>query len=425
MKLQNKLTLAFLLMGLITAATVGGVAYWSQMRDFLQSAKTQAFENFSSDMSAYLERYGTLENGERREPFTRFVSRRHQDLRSQRPAGAPNLRPGLPPFRFMILDPAGQVLRDGGDYAIGEQVPETIFNASRAIEQNGQVQLRIVQVGNPVLTDLDRQYLAITHRALLTGILIAAAFSVMFGLILGRKLCAPLQKLTDAIANMSLTKGAQAIIPVSSSDEIGLLTAAYNEVSVSLQQTYGELQQSHARIEEQARVLHDLSIRDPLTCLFNRRYFDEQATNTLRQAIRQERSLTLMIGDIDHFKKINDQISHATGDEVLKQVSAILRKNTRSTDLVARYGGEEFVIAFFDSSLEQAAQFCEKIRGLIEQHPWQEIHPDLRVTISMGLSSDISLKDIEKMLAKADEQLYVAKNQGRNRIMPQVLNAAV
>jgi diguanylate cyclase (GGDEF)-like protein len=123
-----------------------------------------------------------------------------------------------------------------------------------------------------------------------------------------------------------------------------------------------------------------------------------------------------MIGDIDHFKQINDRFSHATGDEVLRKVAGIFQSNTRKNDLVARYGGEEFVIAFPETPLEQAVNLCERLREFISNHTWHEINPDLRVTMSMGLNSDLNLDNFEQMLAVADDKLYEAKNAGRNRV---------
>ncbi|HEX8834803.1 MAG TPA: GGDEF domain-containing protein, partial [Abditibacteriaceae bacterium] len=160
----------------------------------------------------------------------------------------------------------------------------------------------------------------------------------------------------------------------------------------------------------------ELSIRDGLTKLYNRRHFDEQGAKVLAQTERYKQPLSVMIGDIDHFKKINDGFSHATGDEVLRHVAKILQENTRNSDLVARYGGEEFVIAFTQTSLEQAKMLCEKLRRQIEAYPWHEIHPDLRVTMSMGLNANTRLGSFERMVAAADVKLYQAKTSGRNRV---------
>ena len=183
-----------------------------------------------------------------------------------------------------------------------------------------------------------------------------------------------------------------------------------------LQQRYQQLEEMNNKVQEQANLLKELSIRDALTGLYNRRYFDEQAAKTFAQAVRFGHPLSVMMGDIDFFKKINDNFSHAIGDEVLRRIGNILQTHNREADIVARYGGEEFVIAFPETPLSQAVEHCEKLRGLIENHPWHEVHSALRVTMSMGLGADMTLDSLEKLVAAADEKLYGAKADGRNRV---------
>jgi len=188
------------------------------------------------------------------------------------------------------------------------------------------------------------------------------------------------------------------------------------ELYAELELRYHELEEMSEKIRRQAEMLQELSIRDALTGLYNRRHFDEQAHTSFAHANRYGQPLTIMIGDIDFFKRINDSFSHASGDEVLRQVARLLLENTRESDIAARYGGEEFVIALPGTSLEQAVASCEKLRVLIECHPWHELHADLRVTMSMGLNADTSLGSFDKMMAAADAQLYQAKTGGRNRV---------
>ncbi|HEX9997141.1 MAG TPA: diguanylate cyclase [Abditibacterium sp.] len=189
-----------------------------------------------------------------------------------------------------------------------------------------------------------------------------------------------------------------------------------SELFNELQQRHQELQLLHGKVHQQAAQLKELSIRDGLTALYNRRHFDEQGANALAQAQRYDHPLTIMIGDIDFFKRINDGFSHAVGDEVLRHVARLLQTNTRESDIVARYGGEEFVIALTQTPLTQAIQLCEKLRQIIESHPWSEIQPNLKVSMSMGLCADTQIGSFEKMVAAADEKLYAAKTAGRNRV---------
>jgi diguanylate cyclase (GGDEF)-like protein len=162
--------------------------------------------------------------------------------------------------------------------------------------------------------------------------------------------------------------------------------------------------------------LERLSLRDGLTGVYNRRHLD----NTLQRVFLEAQSLgkpfTVIISDIDDFKRVNDVFSHTVGDDVLKTVAAILETNTRSEDLVARFGGEEFVVVLQDVSHQQAALIAEQLRQKIEAHPWDRLHPDLSITLSLGLCSDTALEGPERMLAAADDRLYIAKGNGKNRV---------
>ena len=233
---------------------------------------------------------------------------------------------------------------------------------------------------------------------------------------LGGQLSAPLRQLKKAIQAMNLGDLHQEV-PVRSNDEIGMLAKAFNQMSSDLAQAYDSLQDSHKTIQNQAEQLKELSIRDELTKLYNRRYFNEQAARKFTLAQRHHRPLSFAIGDIDFFKRINDRFSHGVGDEVLRRVAEILVSCTRENDIPARYGGEEFVIAFPETSVEGAVAVCERLRMAIESYTWDDIHPQLRVTMSIGLSSIAGVTNYELAIAAADAQLYRAKHNGRNRVL--------
>jgi diguanylate cyclase (GGDEF)-like protein len=424
MKLQARITLTLLTVSLITAACVGVVAYGYLMRNFQKSSEDKAFEHFTSDITAYIDQYGSLVNGQQHEPFILFLNRLKAKsgghFRNAETGGNPAPRE-MAPFRFLILDPNGYVIDGTESYSPGQQVPDDVLAKSRPIESNGEVVLRVVQIGDVVLSSQDWYYLTSIRKALIIGFLTAGIISVLLGFLLGKQQGAALRELSTAIDAMSLDGETQQEVPVRSRDEIGILARAFNRMSKNLSRTHAELKASHDRIQAQARELKELSVRDPLTGLFNRRHFDAQAEILYNQSLRYQRPLAVMIGDLDHFKRINDRISHNVGDDVLREVAGIILSNTRKSDIAARYGGEEFVIAFTESTLANARQLCEKLRGLIESHPWDNIHPDLNVTISMGICDNITLGSIEKMLNEADRQLYKAKNLGRNCVMPAVV----
>jgi diguanylate cyclase (GGDEF)-like protein len=162
--------------------------------------------------------------------------------------------------------------------------------------------------------------------------------------------------------------------------------------------------------------LEELSHQDSLTGLYNRRFFDKQLQETFSQAKNQQLPLTVMIADIDNFKRINDTFSHAIGDDVLRIIAELFTNTLRGSDIVARYGGEEIVALFPETTLENAKLVCEKIRHKIENYPWHKLHSALEVTISMGLADDLSLTHSEKLLAAADAVLYRVKHSGKNRV---------
>lgn len=408
MKLRSKLTLTLLFASLASAAMVGGIAYWLLMRDFSQSVMDNAFNNFQGDVRAYLRTYGSWEQAERSEPFFRFAQRQHRSFdmgpRPPPPGPAAIDRLRRPPFLFLLLNPEGRVIKSGGDYAPGQTVPPSLLRTARPISVDGRIAALAVPLGAPNLSPQDMAYLSAMRRALAGGFLGAGALALLLGLLLGRRMSATLDELTAAIRAMRANGGLEQQVPVRTRDEIGVLAEAFNTMTTELAAAHDELR--------------ELSIRDPLTQLYNRRHFNEQAARLYEQAVRFGHPLTVMVGDLDYFKRINDTYSHATGDEVLRRVGALLRKHTRKSDILARHGGEEFVIVFSETSLAQAARHCEQLRGLIEAEPWDTLQKGLRVTMSMGLSGDISAGSIDKMLQQADANLYAAKHAGRNRVEP-------
>ena len=341
------------------------------------------------------------------------------EAREQRPPGEnpgpPPRRDGPPPFRFILTDAGYRVLLGGGQFHYGEALPENLRSSARAIVVKNQTVAYMSSEGALAPTPQEQKYLDALYNSLLWGIAAAAGLATLLGVLLSRGLSRSLSGLTRAVKRMQKGELRQEV-PVQGKDEVAALATAFNAMSAQLAQSHEELNTSHATILEQAEQLRELSIRDALTQLYNRRHFDEQANTLFNQAVRHKRPLALVICDIDHFKKINDTYSHAIGDTVLRHVGSILRKHMRLSDLVARYGGEEFVMAFPETGGPQAVALCDKLRALIEGFPWHEVHPDLKVTMSMGVYADIAAGSAETMLQKADALLYRAKESGRNRV---------
>jgi diguanylate cyclase (GGDEF)-like protein len=168
------------------------------------------------------------------------------------------------------------------------------------------------------------------------------------------------------------------------------------------------------KLREQSRELEKQVVTDPLTNIFNRRHLEAVLREEFVKANRNKMPLPVAVMDIDSFKRVNDTFGHALGDLVLQTVAQIMLAQVRPGDLLARYGGEEFVMALPRSSQEQAVQICERMRLAIAEHDWASLHPQLQITVSIGLSCDPGAKNHEHLLSLADQKLYLAKDAGRN-----------
>ena len=166
-----------------------------------------------------------------------------------------------------------------------------------------------------------------------------------------------------------------------------------------------------------AELLH-LAQHDPLTGLYNRRHFAAEATAELARAHRTHSPSSILIADIDFFKKVNDQYGHPAGDQVLKEVASVLASNVRATDVVARLGGEEFIVLMPHTTRDGAMALAEKLRSSMDKHPMQVEAQTLAVTVSVGVSELAADQDggFEDLYIAADTALYAAKSHGRNRV---------
>lgn len=179
-----------------------------------------------------------------------------------------------------------------------------------------------------------------------------------------------------------------------------------------------QLASARQELAEQAKQLkvqtHEART-DPLTQLSNRRAFDEELERRFAQWRRQHSPLSVLLVDVDYFKKFNDTYGHQTGDRVLQQVAAQLKWTMRDMDLVARYGGEEFVALLPGTGLSDAKIAAERVRKAVESAvvPYQD--GELRVTASVGLAQALPGDDPASLVGRADSALYAAKQGGRNR----------
>lgn len=427
MSLRLRLILALMLTGLASVALVGGVAYLQLHKKFESRPARQASEHFRDRVAAYLEKHGSLSRGMEVQNLVDFM---HQRLDGQRspppvPPGSghplgPGARPpgGPPPFRFILTDESYHVVLGAGIYRHDEVLPDAARAQALPVRVDGVVRAYVSSEGVLSPGPEDLAYLEVMRQALLSGVAAAAVLALLLGALLGSHLSAGLRRLTAAVQAMR-TGDLRQQVPMSAahSSEVASLAAAFNAMSHELASSHESLKASHATILAQSVQLKELSIRDALTGLYNRRHFDESMRLMFDQALRQRLALSLAIADIDGFKRINDSHSHAIGDQVLRQVAEILRSHLRVSDLLARWGGEEFVIALPDTQAPAAAALCDKLRQAVAQFNWEGIKPGLVVTLSFGVSTELGGgASAYALLERADTQLYRAKGSGRNRV---------
>lgn len=183
-----------------------------------------------------------------------------------------------------------------------------------------------------------------------------------------------------------------------------------------------------AQAEKLAHQLYESSVRDPLTRAFNRRYLVERLASEIAYGQRHHTPLGLILFDLDHFKRVNDTYGHLVGDEVLREVSALVQRFIRVEDVFARFGGEEFVVLVRGIEHDNVGRFAGRIRAAVEKLEVAGSAPrdngddsgTIRVTISAGYASLAEVRPddtaAESLLRLADERMYRSKDAGRNRV---------
>lgn len=174
---------------------------------------------------------------------------------------------------------------------------------------------------------------------------------------------------------------------------------------------------SNRKALEQANgELEKLSRTDMLTKLNNRGFWEECLSREFSRFQRYQTISSVVMFDIDHFKKVNDTYGHQAGDEAIRQVSRVLRENLRKTDIAGRYGGEEFGVILGNTDAEAAIVFCERVRQQVSEIVVNHEGQQIKFTVSLGISQALNTtEDYKSWLEQADQALYAAKEGGRNR----------
>jgi len=345
-----------------------------------------------------------------------------------------------PPVLFWLLDDEGHVLIRGGKVvdppgkdafpaplpAAGEETGPVTEARMKGLGRNVYGVRRMGTTGgylgatlpvNVAYRSLDES----RNRLLMVGVpALAAVFLLVFVVAAG--MLRPIQLLSHAAKRLSAGE-LDVRLPIKGGDELTALTQVFNEMAATIQDKTKQLEEArnelavkNADLEAANRHLHDQAITDALTGLFNRRHFQDNLDKEMRRCEREERPLSMLLLDLDHFKQYNDRWGHTQGDEELRRVSAQVLKSIRTTDMAFRYGGEEFAVLLPSCSKEQAAEVAEKIRTAVGAHGHRAGVLG-RTTVSIGVATFPQDGQAARSLVDtADGALYAAKAAGRDRV---------
>ncbi len=249
------------------------------------------------------------------------------------------------------------------------------------------------------INESEGRFLLIITAAVGFGLLIAVTGAVW----LARSVLVPLREFEKGMAHFSNDDLSYRLV-LNNEDEIGRLARDFNTMA--------------ERLMEHRHKLEELSVRDGLTGLYNRRELEKRLHEETQRARRYQRPLTVLMLDIDHFKGVNDRYGHQAGDEVLITVADLIQLNVRPVDVVCRYGGEELAVILPETDKNGAYTLAERIRGTVEESITTTPQGDMvHVTVSIGLATFPRNADTAATLIHAaDQALYAAKQEGRNLV---------
>jgi len=277
------------------------------------------------------------------------------------------------------------------------------------------------QIGWGVVAELDhdKAYAQIFRLrnltiALIVGLLVVVGFAAY---VLGLTIVRPLNRLITAASQVA-SGNLDVNVPVLGRSELGYMTEVFNDMVTRLRQGREGLGAMNRTLRERNRELHELSITDSLTGLYNRKHLMEVLTKEVARSERYQRPLAVLMIDVDHFKLCNDTWGHLAGDEVLRNIAAIFRGCLRESDCVGRYGGEEFLIILPETVADDAWRIADRIRSRLAEEDFPTDSKPVRITISGGIATfPGNGRSPESLLRSADAALYQAKTHGRNRVV--------
>jgi len=236
--------------------------------------------------------------------------------------------------------------------------------------------------------------------------------SIFFGILVHKHLVIPIVTLDDI---MSKTKDSGKL-PQNNIDSNDIKITEIKNLTKSFFSMANKIETFTTELNISKNEAIQKSITDPLTSLYNREYMNIQLTRLISKSKRDNSNLTLLLIDIDFFKKVNDTYGHLVGDIVLKEIANILKVNIRDTDMTVRYGGEEFIIILPDTNKISAINLANKLNKIISAIIFKELE-NKNITISIGVSTYIKDDTIDSLIKRADDGLYQAKATGRDKVV--------
>ena len=275
---------------------------------------------------------------------------------------------------------------------------------------------------------LEQKISDLTRQGILLAV-ITLVFGAGLSFLLARQMTNPLGELTNVATEMA--DGNLSIrAKLHSEDEIGRLGETFNKMASAIQKRETELRNLAAGLEQavtertaelrqQNKALEKMAISDPLTGIFNRRYFFELAEIEIERSQRYGHSLSVAIIDLDNFKKMNDTFGHMVGDKILVDFTDLCLESLRSADIFARYGGDEFVVLMPEADCSAARMTAERLRKLVSEKTWvYDKGDDGFMTISLGITCMKGNQDLsfDVLISQADQAMYTSKQAGRNSV---------
>ena len=330
-----------------------------------------------------------------------------------------------------VVNVRGSVMAESGDGAIPHTV---IFNQDIRLDDEIIGNLTLGLSIENTLQRLESQKFALIKREAFVIFLIALGEFLALSFIIIRPVSIMSDSLNDSVDKNGRIVG---LVPVISEDEFGKLAQQFNLLSAQLNDANLRLQskidladkqliQNNRQLVQQSEELQrinqefrKMSVTDSLTGLHNRRHFEELMKTELEMSLRHGDVNSVLVIDIDHFKKINDRYGHPGGDAVLKQIAEKLKSNLRKTDILCRVGGEEFVALCKRADKTAALAIGEKMRRDIESKITRYGDENIKVTISVGIATTNELnvnQGAEELYRQADAAVYQSKDRGRNCI---------